>query len=351
MVAGGGPGKRTARAVAAVGVGALVLAALPFGHTAATADPVTLEDLEPVTTDDPLASVQWYLDETRVREAWNLTRGVPEVTVAVIDTGTDPVHRDLAGAFWRDPASDRRGRDLLNGASDPYDQPSTDWHGTAVAGVLGARADDDYGMAGVAPEVSVLSMKIYDSAGLDEPPQLEGGYSSAIEAIRAATELGADVLLLAWGGQDPSDRLRDAIAEAGVPVVVAAGNDGQDLSNDPDIPRYPAMEQLPNLVTVTASNLEGDVWTDSAGGGANIGVRHVDIAAPGELIVGPTAGAEHRDHSGTSFAAPQVAGALALALSLAPSADAAELVGALNRTARPTDGLDDAVTSGGILDV
>jgi hypothetical protein len=107
------------------------------------------------------------------------------------------------------------------------------------------------------------------------------------------------------------------------------------------------------MITVTASNLDDELWFARDGVAANVGARHVDVAAPGELILGPfaTAGREHEFNSGTSFAAPQVAAALALARSVAPSAGPAELIGELNRTARPASAFEDTVTSGGILDV
>lgn len=325
--------------------------------TAATEDELSAfelsaEDLEPVTVDDEFFDLQWYLRNIGAPQAWQLTRGDPQVTVAVVDTGVDPFHQDLAGAFWQDPLDGTNGRDLLNGTRVPFVSSSEDWHGTAVAGVLAARADDGYGVAGVAPEASIQVFKVYGSEDVDTAPTLDEGYDSAITAIEEATALGADVILLTWGGQEPSPRLRNAISAAGVPVVVAAGNDDVDLS-DPDEPlhRYPAMLRLPNLVTVTASNLDDGVWREGEDAGANLGVRHVDIAAPGELIVAPWSGRGHRYHSGTSFAAPQVAGALALAVTLTPRAGASELVAELSRTARPAAAFTDRVTSGGILDV
>lgn len=310
------------------------------------------DDLQPVQVNDPEFRNQWYLGRTRVPQAWQLTKGTPEITVAVIDTGIDPFHLDLDGAFWQDPVDGRPGRDYLEGSPNVYGSPVGDWHGTAVAGVLGARADDGYGVAGVAPEVSVMAMRIYSSTTSTAPPRLQGGYGSSVTAIEDAKALGADVILLTWNGQDQNFRLRNAIANAGVPVVIAAGNDGVDLSSpDTTLRRYPALYNTPNAITVTASNLDDGVWSEGPRLGANLGAQHVDIAAPGELIYAPWAGNGHRYHSGTSFAAPQVAGALALALSLVPRAAPAELVGELVRTARPVPAFATTTTSGGILDV
>ena len=313
--------------------------------------PLSADDLEPVEVDDPRFDQQWYLGATRVPQAWRLTRGAPEITVAVIDTGIDPYHFDARGMFWVDPQDGSAGRDLVEGTREIYGGPVQDWHGTAVAGVLAARADDGYGVAGVAPNVSVMAMRIYVSTTSTTPPRLVG-YASAISAIEQATALGADVILLTWNGDQQNLRLRSAIAAAGVPVVVAAGNNDLDLSDPATTERrYPAMLRLPNMITVTASNTDDGVWVDGPGLGANVGMRHVDIAAPGELIYAPHAGGTHRWHFGTSFAAPQVAGALALALSLVPRAAPAELIGELSRTARPAEAFADKTTSGGILDV
>ena len=309
------------------------------------------EDTGPVRTDDSLYDLQYYLDVTRTSTAWRRTRGNPQVTVAVIDTGLDPNHRDLDGALNVDPASGNFGLDLRTRSGRPYRNRVEDWHGTAIAGIVAARADDGYGMAGVAPEVTILPLKIYRSETDSTAPSISDGYASAIDAIAFAKTRGADVILLTWTGPEPSSELRNAIRDAGVPVVAAAGNDGLDLSASVGPRAYPANDRAPNLITVAASGLEDDVWDEPAIGRSNVGVRHVDIAAPGEIIVAPYAERGHRYHSGTSFAAPQVAGALALALSVAPNEGAASLVAELARTARQVPAFDGQVTSGGILDV
>lgn len=350
----------TVMAVTAALVTAQVATPAPAAATEASEQPEpqplfqgwTTSDTEPsAPVDDPLFDLQWHLRRINAPAAWELTRGSSEVTVAVIDTGVDPNHQDLDGAFWRDPSDGSVGRDLVNRTQSPYSSASQDWHGTAVASIAAARADDAYGIAGVAPEASVMVMKIYASESETTPPVLEGGYEPAVEAIGRAVDLGADVLLLTWGGTDPSPQLQAAISNAEVPVVVAAGNDDVDLSSaDADVRRYPAMYRLPNLVTVTASDLDDRPWT-AGEAGANVGVQHVDIAAPGELVIGVHADAGHRYHEGTSFAAPQVAGALALARTLVPRAGASELVGELSRTARPAPAFEGLVTSDGILDI
>lgn len=297
---------------------------------------------------DPLRSLQWYLDRIRAPGAWDVTFGDPDITVAVIDTGVDAAHPDLSGAFWADQLRGANGFDHLTGNDITYVSPEEDWHGTAVAGVVGARTGDGYGMVGVAPEVSLMVRRIYASESTETPP-FQTSYDAAIEAIDAAVANGADVLLITWGGTFPDSRLERAIRRARVPVVVAAGNDGQDLSDAPLIARYPAMYRLPNMVTVAASDRDNRIAVGQTA--SNYGPRHVDIAAPGVDIVSLRAGGEHGVFDGTSFAAPQVAAALALGRSIAPRTSTNELVGALIGTARTSSALRGRVASGGVLDI
>lgn len=309
-------------------------------------DGPVVEDPASQRFDDPLLHLQWNLERTRTLQAWELTPGRSAVTVAVIDTGVDPNHRDLEGAFWTD-AQGRYGYDYLRGTRDTFVSVERDWHGTAVAGVVAARADDGYGMAGVAPGVSVMVRRIYASTSTDQPPSLVG-YASAAQAIRDAAADGADVILLTWGGSVPNSQLADAIAEAGVPVVAAAGNDGWNL--DAAGPkRYPAAYQLPNLITVAATDRDGQLL-DNGRVSSNYGATVVDLAAPGEDIIS-VSGTHHNYFEGTSFAAPQVAGALALGRSLAPAATTGELVSELLRTVRRSPALTGKVASRGELDV
>jgi len=327
---------------------AALLAVPAAEHPAVAQDatPAQSGDPDPVLFDDPLLEFQWYLDRTRTREAWSLTPGLSSVTIGVIDTGVDAAHQDLDGAFWID-SDGANGYDYLRGTSVTYVGADRDWHGTAVAGVVGARADDGYGIAGVAPGVSLLVARIYESASTEVAPRIEG-YASAAQAIADVADAGADVILLTWGGTEPNDELFDAIAAVDVPVVVAAGNDGVDLSGS-SLQRYPAAYQLPNLVTVAASERNGELL-DNGRLSSNYGFEVVDIAAPGVDIVSLAAEGQHQLFEGTSFAAPQVAAALGLGRSFAPAATTGELIGELLRTARRSPALNGKVASGGELD-
>lgn len=322
-------------------------------HTVETAeieadDGVSSGSSEPPLITDPLLDMQWYLNRIRAPAAWEVSFGDPEVVVAVIDTGIDASHPDLSGAFWTDPLLGTNGFDHLNGEPLTSVSPDEDWHGTAVAGIVGARTGDGFGMVGVAPRVSLMVRRIYVSESTETPPN-QTSYDAAIEAIDASVADGADVILITWGGTFPDSRLERAIRRAGIPVVVAAGNDGSDLSNDPAVRRYPAMYRLPNMVTVAATGRDNRIATGQTF--SNYGSRHVDIAAPGVDIVSLRAGDGHGLFDGTSFAAPQVAAALALGRSVAPRASTNELVGTLVGTARSNRALLGRVISGGELDV
>lgn len=344
----GAPGVRGARGVRGA-LGALGVLALTVGMLAPTAPPATAQSLGPTAVDDSLRHLQWNLDRIEAPRAWSITRGDPEVTIAVVDTGIDDGHRDLAGAFWVDEGTGARGFNHVDGSFETYLGRDADWHGTAVAGVAAARADDGYGMAGVAPNVRVMVQRIYGSTDYGIAPT-DVSYLTAINAIGHATDAGADVILLTWNGRTTNPDLLAAIEASGVPVVVAAGNDGQDLSDSPGLSSYPAMYQAPNLVTVAASDREDRLLSNDRVR-SNYGVRTVDLAAPGEDIVGLSASASHDLFEGTSFAAPQVAAALALGRSLDPDASAGQLVSTVVRTARLSPHLTDVVTSGGVLDV
>jgi len=320
-----------------------------FALLASLVPPAVAADDDPTTVDDTLRSLQWYLDRIRAPEAWATTRGDEEVTIALIDTGVDPDHPDLDGSFWVDPDTGTNGFDHLEGGFNTYRGSVEDWHGTAVAGVAVAAADNGYGIAGVAPDVKLMVRRIYESTSLDSAPT-QTSYSLAVEAIEASVADGADVILITWGGRTPNAELAAAIRGAGVPVVAAAGNDGEDLSGDPTTERYPAMYSIPNLVTVAASDRENGLLDDE-GSSTNYGERHVDIAAPGDGIVSLVAGGDHGIFDGTSLAAPQVAAALALGRSVAPGTGPNDLVGTLIGTARRASALRGRVTSGGLLDV
>ena len=234
-------------------------------------------------------------------------------------------------------------------------------HGTHVAGVIGATAGDSLGgdsstgVAGLNWRTSLMSLKFLDAS-------LQGNVSDAIRALNYATMMRTEFNTKiratnnSWGqtgGFNPL--LRDAIEEsgdAGMLFVAASGNGnvlGQPINND-QAPFYPASYELPNIVSVAASNANDDLALFS-----NFGVTSVDIAAPGvgvlSTVLGDTAGGDFATANGTSMATPHVTGAAALVWSLVPGATVAEVRQALLDGADPVASLAGSIATGGRLDV
>jgi subtilisin family serine protease len=268
--------------------------------------------------------------------AWKHTRGARGVTIALVDTHVEE-HPDLEA-------------NLLNGRSFSSSSACIDSfaaHGTEVAGVAGAVADNGIGVAGMAPRSRLLPVSFLDGCGFGE---LDG----AIAAITWAADNGADVIVASFASDTPPPEnevaaLRAAIEDAGIPVIAAAGNVGRDLSASGAEPVYPASFNLRNQLAVAAINNQGELSAFS-----NYGRRHVELAAPGQTIyttsVSLAGNHNYTYGSGTSYAAPYVAGAVALALSLDPVLTSEAILDLVEHTARPLDDLDGRVSSGGMLD-
>ena len=257
---------------------------------AGTAGPAAL-----TSPNDPLFPQQWGLAAIGAPAAWTITRGDPSVIVAVIDTGIDPDHPDLRSRLVP-------GHDFVDGTANPRDDNG---HGTFCAGIIGAEADNGIGISGVAPRVSLMSLKALDGAG-------EGTSSAVGEAIFWAADHGARVVNLSLGGPAFSQFLEEAVDYAlgkGCVLVAAGGNDGASAI-------YPAA--YPEVIGVGAMGQDGAMWRLSSTG------SHIALVAPGEAIVSAGLLATYVSGSGTSAASAFVAGVAALAISARP-----ELSGAL----------------------
>jgi subtilisin family serine protease len=296
---------------------------------------------------DPLLARQWALGGRtglRVRDVWQTTAG-NDVTVAVLDSGVRLDHPDLAPNLWTNPrevaangiddddngwVDDIHGANVVNGGDAP-----NDWfgHGTAVAGVIGARGGNALGISGVAPRVRLQPVKVLNDRGI-------GSTLTVVEGMRYALAHGARVINLSLNGPQGSQALDETIraAEAmGVLVVASAGNDGQDRDR---IPSYPASTPSEAVVSVTSVARKGHLAR-----GAAYGAVSVDLAAPGTrvLTTGPSG---YALYSGTSFAAAHVSGALALMAAARPDASGPQLKKALFHGARRTRALRGLVAHG-----
>ena len=311
------------------------------------------------TPNDPNFGIQWGHNNTGqtggvpdadidAPEAWDVTTGGSQVVVAVIDSGVDYNHPDLAANMWTNPGEipgnsvdddgngrvdDVHGYDFFNNDADPMDDVG---HGTHVAGIIGAVGNNNTGISGVAWNVKLMALKVGGPTG----PNL----SSAIQAVDYAVAMGARISNNSYGIGAFSDLFRQAIANAdtaGHVFVAAAGNSSSD--ND-RFPAYPANFNVPNIVSVAASD-----HNDSLAGFSNYGATTVDLAAPGDNIFSTLPNNLYGAQSGTSMAAPQVAGVLALIAALRPSWGPDQLINQVLSTTDRLVGMTGRTVTGGRL--
>ncbi len=296
-------------------------------------------------------------------EAWEITTGSREIVVAVIDTGVDYTHPDLAANIWTNPGEvagdgidndhngfidDVHGYDFHNSDGDPFDDHR---HGTHVAGTIAAVGNNGIGVVGVNWQSSIMALKYLDSTN-------KGLTSDAKRAINYATMMrqrdedpvNIRVINASWGGPGGFDiGMRDEIAnagESGILFVAAAGNGdilGRGVDNDLR-PFYPANYNLDNVISVAASD-----QNDRLAPFSNFGKTSVDLAAPGIGILSTEPGGTLASRNGTSMAAPHVSGVAALVWANVPYATVAEVRAAILRGVDELDSLKNRVATGGRL--
>ena len=288
--------------------------------------------------DDPLAPRQWHLEANRTFDFWDSPPLLPPVRVAVIDSGIDGTHPELAPRI--------AGAKTFVGGSAKVDEEG---HGTFVAGLIAAGVDDAVGIAGMAPSAELLVAKVVDGDLID--------VEAEVKAIRWAVRNGARVVNMSLGGlRDPRNPERDAYsrleAEAvgwahgrGAVVVAAVGNSTDVPARPWPYASYPAA--LPHVLGVSALARDGSVPVFS-----HRDKIYNDLAAPGVGIVSTfplplTAGSkecvdqgysvcasdEFRKGQGTSFAAPQVSAAAAVLLAVRPRLRPEQVTALLTRSA------------------
>lgn len=328
-----------------------------------------IAELTSVTVNDPEFAQQWALGAARVPEAWSTTMGSPSVVVAIIDTGIDFTHPELTGQSLWTNAKDPRGDipdacdrvqnpylspndDDCNGYPDDYrgwdfawssmsipgdNDPTDEWgHGTFSAGVVAARTNNAFGVASVAPKVTLMPVKacIKGDCKVDY----------VARAIVYAAKNGAKVVTFGLAFHQPSQVLQDAVNFAhsrGVLVVAAAGNFGHD--SDPSVSAVGWPAALNHVVAVGATTVHDAAAFYTSGG------PEVDLTAPGgdteawilglhclnglDQATGKTGTGYFRYGGGTSASAPYVAAAAALVLSVNPSLSPDEVEAILKETA------------------
>jgi subtilisin family serine protease len=270
-------------------------------------------------------------------EAWNTRTDASSVVVAVIDSGINTTHEDLAGNLWVNTGEiagngiedddngyidDVNGINALTHSGDPRDDYSAG-HGSHVAGIIGAVGNNGKGVSGVAWKAKLLACKIFNSGG-------GGSVSAAVACVDYARARGAKVINMSF--ESPySYALRDAIAAArtaGIIVVAAAGNSARNTDGTPS---YPSGYDFDNVLSVASTTR-----TDALATSSNWGPTSVDLAAPGEVIYSTHSASttSYATMSGTSMAAPHVSGALALMIAQSPSSTYTQII---NRLLATTD--------------
>ena len=295
--------------------------------------------------------------DTDAGDAWDAGIGGGGA-VAVIDSGVDLAHPDLAANAWRNPGEsgsgresngldddlngrvdDWRGWDFVAGDSDPADENG---HGTHVAGTIAALRGNGVGVAGVADGSRLMALRVLNAQGT-------GSVAGVILAYGYAARAGAKVVNLSLGSSSASQAESDAIAaNPGVLFVAAGGNGGDDgIGDDNDLyPEYPCAYPHPNVVCVAASDNR-----DRLAPFSNYGDLSVDLAAPGVDIVSTLPGDRYGWASGTSMATPHVSGAAALLWAASPGASAAQIKSALTAGADPVAAFAGRTVTGGRLNV
>lgn len=263
---------------------------------------VVVEGLETTPT-DPDWPDQWGLRRAGFPAAWDVTRGSPSVIVAVLDTGVDKTHAELKDALVP-------GRDIVHGDNNPRDDNG---HGTAVAGVVAARANNAAGLAGACWKCSVMPVKVLAADGTGTTADVAAG-------IIWAADHGAKVINLSLGAPGTTAALSEALTYAvakDAVIVASAGNSSSDT------PFYPAADD--NVVGVAATNPDDRLYSWSNRG------SWIQVAAPG-CNSAPWPQGGYVGFCGTSAAAPLVAGLAGLVRSAWPQATAAQTVDAVENS-------------------
>lgn len=290
--------------------------------------------------------------------AWDITTGSRDVIVAVIDTGVRYTHQDLATQMWRNPGEiaangldddddgyvdDVFGISTVDESGDPGDRVG---HGTLVAGIIGAAANDGHPAVGVCWQVSLMAIRFLPSA--QEEPAFN--YVSAhLRALDYAVAHGARVVNASFGGSAYSQAEHDAIAAAGAQGLLYVSSAGNGYpGRDADLfPSFPAAYPLDNVVSVTGFRRDGekDWWCNFGGGTVHLGAPTLEVFSTSHA-----ADDAYGFLGGTSAAAPHVAGVAALLLAREPTLTSLQLRDRLLGSATPLDSLREKTVTGGRLD-
>jgi len=274
---------------------------------------------------DPLYSQQWGIPVTQVDRVWNTTTGSNQQIIAILDTGVDWNHPDLADNIWsnldemannRDTdgngfADDIRGWDFINNDNNPMDDNS---HGTHVAGIAAARGNNGIGIAGISWNARIMPVKVLQSSG-------RGDVATIARGITYAANNGATVINMSFGGYARSLTMEQALANAyaSAVLVAAAGNDGICIGPDGCFnaaPFFPAALSFVLGIETPAGfsnrDQDGPVFSKYPE------LWNYELSAPGVDMISTIPHGGYRVFSGTSMAAPMVSGAVAIYKTIRP---------------------------------
>ena len=313
-----------------------------------------LEYVEPVYVmeffdnipNDPNWGSLYGMNRINAPAAWDDHVGNQEFSIAIIDSGTDPSHVDLADNLWSNPneipgngldddgnglVDDTFGWDFYDNDANPADQNG---HGTHTAGTVGARGNNGIGVVGVNWRCSLMVFRVGNQSLSSQ---------AILDSLQAACVNGSKVSNNSYGGGGFSSTFSNLIQSAGNTYehifCAAAGNGGTSSAS------YPAAYSHYNIISVAATDSSDSLASFSQYG------SNVDIAAPGVSVLSTTPGNGYSSFNGTSMATPHVAGGVALLYSLLGDVDYEDVVDIIYDTVRPVPGLSGVVVTGGVMDI
>ena len=307
-----------------------------------------------VVPNDPLYSQQWYIPAVKADLVWQQTTGDTTQVIAILDTGVDWTHPDLSNKVWRNRSEipdngidddgnglidDFIGWDYINNDNNPMDDNS---HGTHVAGIAAAEANNGIGIAGVNWHAKIMPIKVFQSSG-------RGDAATITQGIIYAAQMGATVINMSFGSYAESMTLLSALSNAysTAVLVAAAGNDNIGIGPcGTCFPFFPAAYSFVigvqatspgSMASFTNYDVDGPIFSGYAS------LLNYELNAPGTDIISCIPGGNYRKYSGTSMATPILAGAVALYRELKPDDSQEQLFGNFINTSVMNINLDSAL--------